>query len=61
MRATGTGGRGRASHPLDAPRALVLLSSAKDTELLIHVNKTYINLTQPSIGGHFGLGVVSMA
>ena len=31
------------------------LSFAKYTESLIHVNKTYINLTQPSIGRQFSL------
>ena len=29
----------------------MLLSSAKDTEILIRVNKTYTNLTQPSFRG----------
>ena len=36
-------------------RAAHLLSFAKFTESLIHVNKTYINLTQPSIGRLFSL------
>ena len=31
------------------------LSFAKYTESLIHVNKTYINLTQPSIGRQLSL------
>ena len=30
-----------------------LRPQGKETERLIYVNKTYINLTQPSIGGHF--------
>ena len=47
---------GTAGAPRCAARVYVLLSSAKETELLICVNKTYINLTQPSIGRRFGFG-----